>query len=165
MDLKVNGSTPESGTEERDFRNAPMMLVNEVSRLMWETIRRQGIEHPVTQKSGQLILIELSKRDGRTQLDLAEAAHLKAPTVSVSLQKLEREGYVSRRPDEYDLRATRVYLTEKGRELDERNKRIIREQEDRITSCLSDEESETLVRILMKLKENLCGYPKEAERS
>jgi DNA-binding MarR family transcriptional regulator len=118
----------------------------------------------VSQKSGQLILIELAKRDGRTQLELAEATHLKAPTVSVALQKLEKEGYVSRRPDEYDLRATRVFLTEKGRELDERIRGIIREQEERATSCLTDEESETLTRILRKLKDNLIGANEEEKR-
>ena len=165
MNLKVNGSGPDSPAEERDYRNAPMMLVNELSRLMWENIRRQGFEHPVTQRSGQLILIELSKRDGRTQLDLSEAVHLKPPTVSVALQKLERDGYVIRQPDEYDLRATRVFLTEKGRELDRKIREGIREQEDRITACLTDEESETLVRLLLKLKTNLCGNPKEAERN
>ena len=164
MNLKVNGTGPEREEEPRDSRGIPMMLVNEVSWLMWETVRRQGAVHPVSQKSGQLILIELAKRDGRTQLELAEATHLKAPTVSVSLQKLEKEGYVSRRPDEYDLRATRVFLTEKGRDLDERIRGIIREQEERATSCLTDEESETLTRILRKLKDNLIGANEEEKR-
>ena len=86
MNLKLNGKGPEETCDQKDYRNAPMMLVNEVSRLMWDNIRKRGVEHPVSQRSGQLILMELAKRDGRTQLDLASATGLKAPTTSVSLQ-------------------------------------------------------------------------------
>ena len=161
MNLKVNGRGPDREAEKQDCRNAPMMLVNEVSRLMWDSIRRQGNVHPVSQKSGQLILIELAKRDGRTQLDLASSTGLKAPTTSVSLQKLEKEGYVSRRPDEYDLRATRVFLTDKGREIDERIRRAIREEENRASAGMTAEETELLVRLLLKLKENLVGDEEE----
>ena len=155
MNLKLNGKGPEEERDPKDYRNAPMMLVNEVSRLMWDNIRKRGVEHPVSQRSGQLILMELAKRDGRTQLDLATATGLKAPTTSVSLQKLEKEGYVSRTPDEYDLRATRVFLTEKGREIDERIRRAIRDEEDRASAGMSPEETETLIRLLLKLKANL----------
>ena len=140
-----------------------MVLINDLSRLLWNNVREHGMEHPISQKSGQLILLELAKRDGRTQLDLANATNLKAPTISVSLQKLEKEGYVSRRPDEYDLRATRVFLTEKGRELDNTIKGYIRREESLATSNLTEEESETLVKLLLKIRENLVGSGREEE--
>ena len=164
MNLKVNGKGPEPEVGMDDYRKTPMMLVNELSRLLWKKIHENGMSHPISQKSGQLILIELAKRDGRTQLDLANATHLKAPTISVSLQKLEREGYVTRRPDEYDLRATRVFLTEKGRELDDTLRRQIRTEEALATSCLTEEEKETLVRLLLKVKENLVGDEAEEDK-
>lgn len=166
MNLKVNGSGPQEECGQKDYKNAPMMLVNEVARLMWDNIRtKRGVEHPVSQRSGQLILMELAKCDGRTQLDLANATGLKAPTTSVSLQKLEREGYVTRRPDEYDLRATRVFLTEKGREIDERIRRAIRDEENRAGLGMSDEDRETLVRLLLRIKKNLVGDEEEGEQS
>ena len=156
MNLKLNGKGPREEHDEKDYRKAPMMLVNEVSRLMWDNIKtKRGVAHPVSQRSGQMILMELAKRDGVTQLDLANATGLKAPTTSVSLQKLEREGYVTRKPDEYDLRATRVYLTEKGREIDERIRRAIGEEEERAGSGMTEEELETLVRLLLRIKSNL----------
>ena len=163
MNLKVNGRGPEPDENEIDYRTAPMVLINDLSRLLWNNVRKHGMEHPISQKSGQLILLELAKRDGRTQLDLANATNLKAPTISVSLQKLEKEGYVSRRPDEYDLRATRVFLTEKGRELDNTIKGYIRREESLATSNLTEEESETLVKLLLKIRENLVGSGREEE--
>lgn len=164
MNLKVNGNGPEDKSEQKDYKSAPMMLVNEVSKLMWDNIKnKRGVEHPVSQRSGQLILLELAKRDGVTQLDLANATGLKAPTTSVALQKLEREGYVSRKTDEYDLRATRVFLTEKGRELDERIRRAIREEELRAGRGISAEDRETLIRLLMKIKSNLSEDGEEGQ--
>ncbi len=163
MNLKVNGRGPEPASDGNDYLKNPMILINDLSRLLWKNVREHGIEHPISQKSGQLILMELAKRDGRTQLDLANATNLKAPTISVSLQKLEKEGYVSRRPDEYDLRATRVFLTEKGRELDNTIKGHIRREEALATASLTEEEAETLVKLLLKIRENLAGTDTEGE--
>ena len=164
MNLKVNGKGPEEDTCGKDYKKAPMMLVNEVSHLMWDNIKnKRGVEHPVSQRSGQLILMELAKRDGVTQLDLANATGLKAPTTSVALQKLEREGYVSRKTDEYDLRAARVFLTEKGREIDERIRRAIREEEARASRGIAAEDLETLIRLLLRIKSNLSEDSEEGQ--
>ncbi len=163
MNQKNNDS--QAGREEKliDCKKSPMMLINEVSRLMGEKIREKCDSHPVMQRSGRILLIELSKKDGRTQLDLANATHLKAPTISVALQKLERDGYVSRRPDEYDLRATRVFLTERGRALDSDIRRRIMEEESFVTAILSKDESETLVRLLCKIKSNILNERESGE--
>ena len=157
MNFKVNEIPANTREESVDFKNNPMMLIGEVARLMGEKIRQNCDDNPIVQKSGRIIMIELAKRDGRTQLDLSHATHLKAPTISVSLSKLEREGLVRRCPDEYDLRATRVFLTEKGRMLDNEIKHRIKTEEAYVTSALTDDERETLVRILTKIKKSILS--------
>lgn len=152
MNRNVNGKAPEKMDEMMDFRKSPMMLISEISRLMGDKIREKCDDNPIQQKSGRLLLMELAKRDGRTQLDLVHATHLKAPTISVALQKMEKDGYVTRKPDEYDLRATRVFLTEKGREIDDRIRRRIREEEALAMMDLTESEYETLVKLLLKIK-------------
>ncbi|MGN1347192.1 MAG: MarR family winged helix-turn-helix transcriptional regulator [Eubacteriales bacterium] len=152
--LNVNGQAPQEDDEDL-FKKTPMMLISDIHRLMGEKLRENGDENPISQKSGRSLLMELSKKDGRTQLDLVRATHLKAPTISVALQKLEREGFVSRRPDEYDLRATRVFLTEKGRDLDLRVRKRIYEEERAAMKNLTESENETLMRLLTKIKNNL----------
>ena len=159
MNLKVNGKGPEEDTCGKDYKKAPMMLVNEVSHLMWDNIKnKRGVEHPVSQRSGQLILMELAKRDGVTQLDLANATGLKAPTTSGALQKLEREGYVSRKTDEYDLRATRFLV-----KLMEDARRAIREEEARASRGIAAEDLETLIRLLLRIKSNLSEDSEEGQ--
>ncbi len=155
MNLKVNGRAPEDDDSFTDYKKTPMALINEIMHLMGDRIRKNGDENPIGQRSCRLLLMELARRGGRTQLDLVHATHLKAPTISVALQKLEKDGYVSRRPDEYDLRATRVFLTEKGRELDNKMKKRIREEEYLAMKNLTESEKDTLLRLLTKIKSNL----------
>ena len=155
QNLGLNGKAPETDDSFAEHRKTPIQTIGEISRMMGNRIRSNGEEHPVGQKSGRLLLMELARKDGRTQLDLVHATHLKAPTISVALQKLEKEGYVSRRPDEYDLRATRVFLTEKGRELDNKIRKRIHEEETEAMKNHTDSECETLMRLLTKIKNNL----------
>ena len=148
-----------SKEQERRPRRDPremhvMNLIHEISRITHDRIKR---DCPEMQRSCRLIMMELAHRDNVTQLDLVHATHLKAPTVSVSLQKMERDGLVLRRPDEDDLRATRVFLTEKGREMDRSIVTKIRENEHEIENCLSEEELKTLRAILLKILNNLIG--------
>ena len=150
--------------EVKEARQCPMMLIHEVSRLMGDRIRSTGLAHPITQQSGQLLLMELAKKDGRTQLELVNATHMKAPTVSVSLQKMEKDGYVTRQPDEHDLRATRVFLTDKGRALDAALLKHIREEELYATVNLTKDECDTLVVLLNKIRSSLVrDLPEERE--
>ncbi len=155
MNLKVNGKAPEPYEKEDIYEVTPMMLINEISRLMGDKIREKDDGNPVSQKSGRVILRELGKKDGRTQLDLVKATHLKAPTISVVLQKLEHDGFVMRTPDQYDLRATRVYLTDKGIELNGKIWKRIREEEAEAMQNLTGSEKETLMYILQKIRKNL----------
>lgn len=164
MNLNVNGKPPEKDPEDlRGHKPTPMMLLNEVSHLMGDRIHSHHDEL-FAQRSIRLLIMELARRDGRTQLELVNATHLKAPTVSVTMQKLEKEGVVTRRPDEYDQRATRVFLTEKGRELDNRTRKSVFETEEIAMARLSEEERENLSRLLLKVRDSLLSEQGESIR-
>lgn len=100
-------------------------------------------------------MMELGHRDGVTQLDLVKATHLKAPTISIALQKLERDGYVIRKHDDYDLRSIRVFLTDKGKSYNRLIiKKVIDAEQDALKP-LTDTEAKQLMRLLVKLRENM----------
>lgn len=68
--------------------------------------------------SGQFeFLILLYHRDGVSQETLAKMLKVSKATSARATQSLEKEGYVYRERDESDLRAYRVYLTEKGKKM------------------------------------------------
>ncbi len=135
----------------------PAELIQDIYRIMNERIK---CAIPEIQHSCLLILEELAVQDNVMQLDLVRATKLKAPTVSVCLQKMERDGLVTRKSDENDLRATRVFLTDKGRELDNQIFKRICEQDAAVEATLSREELETLRIILAKVHSGLLdGAP------
>ncbi len=155
MNLNLNGKAPGKDTEDRHcHKPTPMMILNEVSHLMQDRIRSNHDEL-FAQRSVRLLIMELARKDGRTQLDLVNATHLKAPTVSVAMQKLEKLGIVTRKTDEYDQRATRVFLTEKGREADNRTRKAVHDAEEIAMAHLSEEERDTLAKLLLKIREDL----------
>ncbi|HOW15119.1 MarR family transcriptional regulator [Methanosarcina sp.] len=70
--------------------------------------------------SGQFdFLMVLYRKDGISQETLAKLLKVSKATSTRAIQNLEKEGYVYRQRDENDLRAYRVYLTEKGKEMRE----------------------------------------------
>jgi DNA-binding MarR family transcriptional regulator len=84
-----------------------------------------------------------------------------AATISVALKSLEGEGLVERRGDEDDMRATRVYLTEKGREVDRKNRERVRCVDGIMMKGLSETEQDALMTVLLKMRENLLEELKE----
>ncbi len=115
-------------------------LISDAGKLLDDRVAKATEQYKL-QSGARRVLSFLAVRDGVSQLDLIRVTHLKAPTISVALQKLEKDGYVFRRPDEYDLRATRVFLTEKGRALDDKIRRHICLRESKRWKINADEPS------------------------
>ena len=82
--------------------------------------------------------------------------HLKPPTVSVALAKLEDEGYVTRRADRADQRRTRVYLTDKGKAIEEKANSVIDILDTKAVDGFSGEEIKQLMKLLFRMRENIA---------
>ncbi len=129
-------------------------LISDIRKATDHAIYKET-DHLDLSKSYRNLLIHISNNDGATQLDISRALNLTAPTISISLRKMEDEGLVTRKTDPNDLRQTRVFLTEKGRKADTviRQKNV--EIEKNALSCLSDQEKEMLKAILTKVRNNV----------
>ena len=93
-----------------------------------------------------------------TQLDLVKRTHLKAPTVSVTLRKMEAAGLVTRETDQTDQRQTRVKITESGKRMDKLLKQNIKKTEDIFVRGISEADCQTLKSILLRMRENILSY-------
>ncbi|MGB9792609.1 MAG: MarR family winged helix-turn-helix transcriptional regulator [Thermacetogeniaceae bacterium] len=106
------------------------------------------------------VLFQLWKKDGRTQKELAAELLVKPATLTLILQRMERDGLIERHPDPADQRVSRVYLTEKGKKLREPVLRAIRKREMEILEGFTPEEKLLLRRLLSRVRDNLakrCG--------
>ncbi len=95
----------------------PFVLINDVSKILLELMDGDGSNGKKLPKSYKLILTYLIETSDVTQLDIANATHLQAPTVSLKLKNMEDDGLVSRVADEFDRRVIRVNITDAGRSL------------------------------------------------
>ncbi|TDD21899.1 MarR family winged helix-turn-helix transcriptional regulator [Nonomuraea diastatica] len=67
----------------------------------------------------EMLLNQLWKEDGLTQGELIARLGVEPPTVTKTLQRLERTGFVYRGPDPDRPRVSRVHLTDAGKALRE----------------------------------------------
>jgi len=147
---------PARPPERPELSNNPVKMCNEIAHIFHAKMRELNeSEDTAAQPGTRLVLSFLAIGDGVTQLELVIATHLRPPTISIILKKLEEDGLVERRRDERDLRAIRVYLTELGREFDKRNIRKIKFVDSIALEDLSDEEKELMMSLLGRMRDNL----------
>ena len=128
--------------------------MSDSARLLDDRVASMTASHKL-QSGARRVLACLTVRDGVTQLDLIRATHLKAPTISLIVQKMEHDGLISRRTDDLDMRLTRVHLTEKGKAVNDDIRRAVAEVEDAVMTDLSDAEKELLQTLLVRISRKI----------
>ena len=103
----------------------------------------------------EMVLSHLWRQDGLAPSELAERLGVEPPTVTNTLSRMEKAGLLERCRDPGDARCTRVYLTEKGRELREPVERRWEAVQKRAFAGISAEEEALLRDLLVKIHGNL----------
>lgn len=107
------------------------------------------------------MLFVLSKEDGLSQKDLAERLNIKASTITVMLNRMEKANLVTRKQDNEDKRISRVYITEEGREICDKSIAVMKNIGVECFGTFTEEESIVLKRLFMEIKDNLIVATKE----
>lgn len=110
------------------------------------------------------LLIEVWRKDGSTQAQLAKTLCVKPPSLTVMLKRMETAGLISRRRDKEDQRITRVYITEKGRKAARKTQETLMEANREIKKGLTDEQIRQYCEILRLLRQNLIDMKEEKDR-
>lgn len=106
-------------------------------------------------KSQASILFTLHQKDSMSQKELASRLNVSAPSITASIQKMERAGYLTRRPDEKDQRVMRLTLTEKGKSCIHGVRAVAEQMQERMFRDMSQEEIILFRRMLIQIYENL----------
>jgi len=93
--------------------------------------------------------------DGISVGELGELVSLDSSTLTGIIDRMERSGYVERRPNPDDRRSVLVFLTAKARELGPRMLEFADELDVTLRQPFSQEEMETFERVLRTLAEPL----------
>ena len=138
-------------------------LLSQVCRL--EHARSHEMLEEIGLYRGQhRILRALWGEDGLTQTELSQLSHVRPATMSTTIQRMEAAGLVKRRHDAEDQRVSRVYLTQKGRVLQEDVEQAWSRLEDEIFVDFTPEERMLLRRLFLQMRENLMRVTQRKRR-
>ena len=131
------------------------LLVAQVCRLHHH--RARTLLHGLGLYRGQPpVLHALWEKEGLTHSELATQMHVTPATITKMIQRMEKAGFVARRPDPEDQRVSRVYLTDAGRAIQGELEGLFRVLEEESIAGFTLEELDSLRRFLLQIRENLA---------
>ena len=107
------------------------------------------------------VILALSRMDGMTTGQLAQALGVKPPTMTRTVTRMEAQGFLKRMEDSGDGRLSKVFLTETGRAAVAEISASVLTCDRQAVAGLSGKEVETLIRLLKQVDANLGGNPCE----
>jgi MarR family transcriptional regulator, organic hydroperoxide resistance regulator len=101
------------------------------------------------------VLFALWEQEGLTHTELAEHLQNTPATITKMIQRMEKAGFVQRRPDASDQRVSRVYLTEMGRSIQSQVQAVWDTMEAETFAGITDAERPLLRAFLQRICQNL----------
>lgn len=109
--------------------------------------------------SGQYtFLVSLYECDGVSQEQLANELKIDKGTVARAINKLEVQGFVERKININDKRAYQIYITQKGYSIKEELDSILDSWNKIMMDDFSNKESNYLIELTEKIKDNLVKH-------
>jgi DNA-binding MarR family transcriptional regulator len=124
-------------------------LIFAITRLT-RMLRRHPVEDGLSHASHHILRI-VQENDGIRAAELAQLMAVRPASMTQALNRLEQEGYISRKRDDADFRAKRVFVTEKARAQYQEHIRSRQADNDRLLACLTAEEAEAFLATCDKL--------------
>jgi DNA-binding MarR family transcriptional regulator len=143
---------PAAESDGREFviEDSLGYLVNRAARSLAHQLAEEL--RPAGVAIGQwAVLMFLWARDGMSQADLSRVVAIEPPTMVRTIDRMVRDGFVTRVPDPDDGRVTRIRLTERGRSLRDELVPKAAAVNARNLSRMTEREGRTLQRLLGKL--------------
>lgn len=133
-------------TELRNFG----FLVRDVSRLCAKRFERnaRGLELTLPQCK---VLAHLARNEGISQARLAEFTETDPMTLVRTLDRMQQDGWIERRPDPLDRRAHCLFLRETAKPIVERIWKIAEQTRGEALAVLNQGEREQLIDLLERI--------------
>jgi DNA-binding MarR family transcriptional regulator len=129
-------------------------ILSDAARLMRTVFDRRVRALGLTR--GQwLVLTRLHRRPGASQTELADMLEVEKASAGRMVDRMERNGWVARRPDAADRRINRIYLTREAERVHARMWVIAQATVDDALAGLAARERAELTRLLGRVKTRL----------
>lgn len=88
-------------------------------------------------------------------MQLCEHLKCEPPTITNMVKSLEQNGFIYRKKDSQDARVMRIYLTDKGKEIEESVDFKWKQQQNKLLHDISKEERLILSVLILRMEKNL----------
>lgn len=129
-------------------------LVNDVARLFGRRFSHNGRRLGLTRAQCRT-LARIARHEGINQAGLADLLEVRPMTLVRQIDRMEKAGWIERRPDPADRRARRLYLTDKARPILGRIRDVANDTRDEALALLSPAEKAQLIALLMRVHSTL----------
>jgi DNA-binding MarR family transcriptional regulator len=152
------GSISGKGTMKKSIEFGPIRHhVAFQVHLTWRAIRKWLLADARTgedkvSRGSYSVPILIGLNPGISPQELAEALNLDASKITLFLKSMEEDGYLTRTSSPSDRRRYELHLTESGQEHMKHALKMSRKIEARWSEVLTEQEVETLVRLLAKIR-------------
>jgi MarR family transcriptional regulator, organic hydroperoxide resistance regulator len=140
------------GYQPSDFDDAFRLAKHAVAHASIAVFARHGVY-----EGQQFVLRRLWRQDGLTPGQIARQLGLATPTVTKAATRMEAAGLLRREPHPSDGRLVQLWLTARGRELEQVIGPEMRELTERILAGFTDAERAELIDALRRMARNLAG--------
>lgn len=142
-----------------DMDKYPGYWIRKIFRIMNVIYDKKLSKYDLT--SSQIsLLCNLWNKDGMTQKEIQEKLNLRAASITGLVDTLCDKKFITRIQDNEDARAKRLYLTDKGREVEKISTDVLKELESTISSGLTEDEKIIFVSWLKKAYSNFYSMNK-----
>lgn len=129
-------------------------IYHEVDKLKFKRIQKLLSE--IGLYAGQPhLLFALYEKDGQSQKELATKLNVRASTITMMSKRMEKMEFLIRKQDENDQRISRVYITEKGKEICGKLKGFAKVIDEECFKNFTSEERIIFRRLLIQVRDNL----------
>jgi MarR family transcriptional regulator for hemolysin len=133
------------------------ILIKKAARL-FEQVANRNLDKLGVTYSQTIFLVRLWEKDGQTQIELAKSAGLKQPSVVRMLDRMERDGLITRARSKTDRRIFNFYLTDKAKKACRQLEDHANEMHDLATVNIPKKDMEKLNDLLADIINNLQKF-------
>lgn len=137
------------------MEHRPLMLEMKCTARAWDDYIRRLASEAGVPDGYRATLMFIARNPGASQKSVAEHNRVTSAAVSQTVRDMIADGYLYRESDSEDLRASRLFLTEKGREADDRLREKVIAAEQAVGNALTPEEFDETIRILRRVRDVL----------
>ena len=120
----------------------------------WHAIARmynqQASKQEITTSIG-FVLLNISSKEGTPATKIAPLMGLEARSLTRVLKNMEAKGLIYRRPDEYDKRSVRIFLTDKGKEKKEVSRKTVLKFNEQVRKEIPADDLDTFFHVISEV--------------